>query len=155
MKIIVFSDSHGKTGPMKNAVSLYNPDMIVHLGDHIWDADCFEHRNIPLHRVRGNCDYGSDAMENHTMVISRGIKIVMTHGHLYDVKTGLSRLMDMGDSAEADILLFGHTHIALCERRDGILLMNPGTAGIGRKLTCGLLHLNGNEVIGEIVSILK
>lgn len=152
MKIIVFSDSHGNIGPMLAAVSHYKPDMILHLGDHIWDADCFKKMSIPMRRVRGNCDFGSVDIENDTVVIN-GIRIIMTHGHRYTVKAGLGPLMNLGRSAKADILLFGHTHIPLREEREGIVLMNPGTAGVGRQITCGLLRLGEDGIDGEIVAI--
>lgn len=153
MTIIVFSDSHGNIEPMNAAVRHYNPDMILHLGDHAWDADCIDHWNIPIRRVRGNCDYGSDVRDNDTMVVTGGHKIVMTHGHNYGVKKGLSSIINMGQCAKADVLLFGHTHIALCENRRGLLLMNPGTAGMGSKLTCGLIYIDGDLISGNIISI--
>lgn len=140
MNIIVFSDSH--TEHMNETVSRLKPDMILHLGDHDLDADCFAHMDIPVRCVRGNCDYGSAVRETDTVVISQGIRVVMAQGHLYSVKTGLQPLLNMGNFAHADILLFGHTHRALCQKRGGMLLMNPGTAGVGRELTCGLLHIH-------------
>jgi len=153
INIIVFSDSHGNTEPMNEAVLRFKPDMIIHLGDHAWDADCFTHRETSVRHVRGNCDYGSAVRETDTVVLPQGIKVVMTHGHLYSVKTGLQPILNMGRVAGADILLFGHTHRALCERWGDMLVMNPGTAGVGKGLTCGLLHINGIEFKGEIVSL--
>lgn len=155
MKIIVFSDSHGCTELMRDAVLLYSPDMIVHLGDHIWDAQCFEEFPIPVRSVRGNCDFSSTATVTDTVIGPGGVKIVLTHGHIYGVKMGLSGLLDMGSSAGADILLFGHTHAPLCEHRDGMLLLNPGSAGLGREKTCGLIQIDAGEISCEIASILK
>lgn len=153
MKILVFSDSHGNTAPMSEAVKLLKPELIIHLGDHVRDADCFASENIPLRLVRGNCDYGSDERETDTLMLPGGIRIVMTHGHRYSVKLGLGALKNMGRSAGADAVLFGHTHRALSERDGKMLLLNPGTAGSGRNLTCGVLHIEGSVVEGEVIKL--
>jgi hypothetical protein len=41
---MVFSDTHGNTEPMFRAVKKYNPDMVLHLGDHASDAQELEDR---------------------------------------------------------------------------------------------------------------
>ena len=59
MRILVLSDSHGRVGPMEEAVEAVRPQQIFHLGDG-WDDARELHRHypdIPLHQVRGNCDY--------------------------------------------------------------------------------------------------
>ena len=38
MKIAVFSDTHGFSRGMENAVAEYEPDQIIHLGDGMRDA---------------------------------------------------------------------------------------------------------------------
>lgn len=150
--IAVFSDSHRKLDPMLNAVRDINPDLILHLGDHERDAGCLAELSVEVRCVRGNCDSGSVARDTDTMEV-QGIRIVMTHGHKYCVKLGLDSLLNMGHFTGADVLLFGHTHRPLCEHRGGILLLNPGTAGEGRRLTCGLIHMEDGAARGEILSI--
>jgi predicted phosphodiesterase len=52
----------------------------------------------------------------------------MTHGHLHGVKNGLSRLLTDAHEHNAQAVLFGHTHEALCYREpDGLWVLNPGS----------------------------
>ena len=39
MKILIFSDSHGDVDIMRDIVEKEKPDMIIHLGDSIKDAE--------------------------------------------------------------------------------------------------------------------
>jgi len=114
---------------MLKAVNEYQPDLILHLGDHDFDTavltDAFPH--IPLRVVRGNCDFGSD----HPMVENfetAGKRVIVTHGHRYNVKIGLTPLIQMGQDAHADLLLFGHTHRAHYEQVGTMHVLNPGSA---------------------------
>ena len=46
MKIAVFSDTHGFSRGMINAVEEYKPDQIIHLGDGMNDAEMLRARNV-------------------------------------------------------------------------------------------------------------
>ena len=58
MRVAVFSDTHGVTSPMVQAVRNHMPDALVHLGDYERDAEVLlrEFPDIPLYHVCGNCD---------------------------------------------------------------------------------------------------
>ena len=60
MRILVLSDSHGCVEPMEQCVERVQPQVILHLGDCVRDAQRLEERypDIPLLGVPGNCDYG-------------------------------------------------------------------------------------------------
>lgn len=62
-----------------------------------------------------------------------GLVIAMNHGNKYLYGEGLSNLRAWGKAKNADIVLFGHTHIALIADKDNMLLMNPGSAARPRK----------------------
>ena len=47
MKIAVFSDTHRNIDGVIAAVNQYNPDLIIHLGDHYRDAQNI-HNEFPL-----------------------------------------------------------------------------------------------------------
>ncbi len=55
--------------------------------------------------------------------------------------------------ADADVVMYGHTHQQTAERIDGTLVINPGSAGDardsrnGRQLSCAVLDLISDEVI--------
>ena len=60
MRILVLSDSHGCVEPMEQCVERVQPQVILHLGDCVRDAQRLEERypQIPLLGVPGNCDEG-------------------------------------------------------------------------------------------------
>ena len=56
-----------------------------------------------------------------------GKKFYITHGYLENVKFGDDRLVYKGQSLDADIILYGHTHVPVNKRVDGIYVFNPGS----------------------------
>jgi len=130
MRILVLSDSHGCVDPMQQCVELVQPQAILHLGDCARDADRLGrlYPRIPLLGVPGNCDYAPAVPQSLTLELD-GVRIFVTHGHLYGVKRDLTALAGAAKDAGARLALFGHTHIQHLEERGGITLLNPGTAG--------------------------
>ncbi len=153
MKILVFSDSHGEMKYMQEAVQTEKPDLIFHLGDHIRDADRLadECASVPVIRVAGNCDrlsFGQEILLHEC----GGIRFYLTHGHRQGVKTGLMRLTYSAMEADAQIALFGHTHVPLCKEMGGITLFNPGSCG-GYGATYGVIEIRGGTFECQIVSV--
>ena len=112
MKAAVFSDSHGETSLMIEALRRTRPDAIIHLGDHDRDAVELRHAfpEIPLYSVCGNCDIMPLAPARDTVQLGP-VKAFITHGHLYSVKFGrVDSLVYAAMEAGAKIALFGHTH---------------------------------------------
>jgi len=134
MKILVMSDSHGNTNNMLSAVDLETPEVILHLGDHI--SDCGDitllHPDILLRSVRGNCDRGFPGLDIDEFVMEEK-RFLMTHGHLFSVKFGKSSIKKEAADRGADILLFGHTHIQHHTVADKLIVLNPGSIGVGTK----------------------
>ena len=130
MKIAVFSDSHGYTPKMLDAIYDCSPDLIIHLGDGNFDIDKIEKQFplIPLKAVRGNCDFSPILPETDLFTVS-GIKIMITHGHLFGVKSSTASLTDMAKKAGADIVMYGHTHVADYFEIGKLLVINPGSCG--------------------------
>lgn len=129
MKILVFSDSHGNVTNMKAAVETERPDRLLHLGDVARDAralaELFPH--IPLSYVSGNCDYAGDGPVQ-SIVEFEGVRVLLTHGHVYHVKLGIGAAVEAARRAEVEVLAFGHTHQALCAQYDeGLWVLNPGS----------------------------
>lgn len=154
MKLLVFSDSHGNVEHMRKAVEQERPDQILHLGDVMRDAVelSMAYRNIPLELVPGNCDYATD-VPAQKILFFEGRRILMTHGHTYHVKLGMGLAVKAAREAQVDILLFGHTHEAFCQQQDGLWIMNPGTIRGGLVPTCGVIRLEGERTICEILEI--
>lgn len=88
MKILVMSDMHGRVSNFEKAIENH-PDArnIIFLGDGLTKAEdisfCYEDRIF--HMVPGNCD-GFDFLAPTTKFIElNGAKIMITHGHIYNV----------------------------------------------------------------------
>ena len=133
MKILVFSDSHRALGTMYDAIERLRPDAVLHLGDHLEDAESMESvfSSIDFYHVPGNCDYFTNVQPSLTISLA-GLRLVLPHGHRGGVKSGLTGLTLEARRVGAQLALFGHTHRALLEEQDGLWLMNPGACGAGR-----------------------
>lgn len=146
MKILVFSDSHGSTRLMEHAVRTQHPDMLLHLGDVVRDAQALAlaFPALPMDYVSGNCDFTGDVPPGKTIILV-GRKILLTHGHIYQVKTGIDTAVRAALEQEADILLFGHTHQALCDRAGALWILNPGSIRDGVCPTYGVIELEPSK----------
>ena len=145
MLLMVFSDTHGHTAPMLEAVAKHKPDMVLHLGDHARDAQELRERfpALAVRSVRGNCDLRSDAPEKLLFELE-GLRILMAHGHEYSVKFTLDSLLNAAHFSGAQLALFGHTHRAEYRNYGDLALLNPGSAGMD-EMTCGLLTVEGGS----------
>lgn len=116
---------------MLRAVEQEKPDAVIHLGDHASDAEILlrEYPYLPVCRVRGNCDRYEYDVQDEAVIEWEGVKILVTHGHRYHVKSGLLTLCYAAIQSGAQVALFGHTHIPYCEESDGLWLLNPGACG--------------------------
>ena len=123
---------------MEQAVRLEQPDGVLHLGDCVRDAEALAHLGLPLWNVPGNCDYRPDLPDILTPEFE-GVRLFMTHGHLHSVKMQYMRILYAGLEAEANVVLFGHTHRPECFFERGMWVMNPGACGYGG--TYGVLSI--------------
>ena len=113
MRILVVSDTHGDLRSLIKAVDAQRKaEIIVHCGDgeeqQRFLKDNYKDKMIVA--VRGNCDWNSFFPSKEIFKVC-GKTIFVTHGHLYDAKSGLYRITSAAREAGADILLFGHTHM--------------------------------------------
>ena len=146
MRIAIVSDTHKRWEPVARAIKAEEKmDYLLFLGDHAEDGHLLaKELAIPHAIVQGNCDYsGIDGMEK--ILDLEGIKIFICHGHVYQVKEKLDTLIYHGKEVGADVVCFGHTHIAMDIEQDDIRLINPGTAGKPH-----ILEKNGSWGILEI-----
>ena len=128
MKILVFSDSHRSWSGMIQAIDEQKPDQVIHLGDLISDAEeiSYLYPKLPVRMVPGNCD-GWTTVPSIKQITLQGRSILLSHGHLWGVKSGCDAAIARARAAGADILLFGHTHQPLCQQmEDGLWVLNPG-----------------------------
>lgn len=144
MKILVFSDSHRSLSGMYSAIDRHQPQQVIHLGDMVNDAEevAQYYPKLPFCQVPGNCD-GWTTLPAIKQITLSGRSILLSHGHLWNVKGGYSPAVAAARAAGADILLFGHTHISLCQQlEDGLWVLNPGPS----RSSYGLIELTDTAV---------
>nr|PZM89876.1 MAG: metallophosphoesterase [[Clostridium] cellulosi] len=157
MRIVVISDTHGNISNFERAIFQQpKADLFIHLGDHESDVDdirlYLRGRNILS--VSGNCDFGSQLPDVGETVVS-GKRIFYTHGHRYHVKFGIDGVINEARRREADIVLFGHTHIPVATYEKGLYIMNPGSLGHprGGSPTYGIIDITNAGVVLNIVEV--
>lgn len=134
MIIAVVSDTHGIVLPVAYSLQRNKVDIVLHLGDYASDAKKIEQiTGMEIYAVAGNCDENSkDVLEELVLEIRRK-KFFLTHGHNYDVDNGIDKIVEKAKEVGADYALFGHTHVHIRERVDGITVLNPGSTTLPRK----------------------
>lgn len=122
-RIGLISDTHGLLRPEALA-ALAGCDHIVHGGDIGGQAILDQLAAIaPVTAVRGNNDYQAwaSAVPNTARVSIAGLDLFAVH----DIAT-----IGLDPAAEGiDVVVYGHSHKPLAERRGGVLYLNPGSAG--------------------------
>ncbi|MBE3587043.1 MAG: metallophosphoesterase [Thermoanaerobacteraceae bacterium] len=150
MRIGVIGDTHGYVERALKLLKQLEPlDMVLHTGDHYRDAGRLARViPVPVKAVAGNCDpFKSGPVEELLQLAEK--RILLTHGHIYQVHRTLQKLLNRALELQADVVVFGHTHVRYHQEHEGILFFNPGSVyhprgdhGPG----CGLLVMDGREV---------
>jgi putative phosphoesterase len=152
MKIGLISDTHGLLrGEALEA--LRHCDHLIHAGD-IGNPGILAglERIAPLSAIRGNNDQGLDWAADipDRLLLKFGRVCVYV---LHDLKA-----LDLDPLAEGiGVVISGHSHAPRLERRDGVLYVNPGSAGPRRfKLPVGIgyLHIQAGDVSAELNTLL-
>ncbi len=150
LRVGLISDTHGLLRPEALAF-LEGSDRIVHGGD-ICDAGVLEALAAvaPVTAVRGNNDHGSWASRlRETELFQVGEVFVYA---IHD----LAHLDIEPRSAGVQVVVSGHSHKPSVERRDGVLYVNPGSAGPRRfklPISVGELTVTGSSVSARIVEL--
>jgi len=142
---LVMADTHGHKARIALALQRFSDvDMIFHLGDYSRDAELVRTMtHKPVFSVRGNCDISSTA-EAELLLTFEGVRVLLVHGHRQNVKSSLLNLGLYALELEANIALFGHTHMPTEQYYQNVLLYNPGSLGEPRngRPSAGLLTLD-------------
>ena len=146
----VISDTHGLLRPEALDV-LRGSDMIIHAGD-VGKPEVIARLGevAPLHVVCGNVDQESWAAA-----------LPMTEL----VEVGDHRFFVLHDVAQLDVdpaaagfaaVVFGHSHRPSIETRNGVLFLNPGSAGPRRfklPITVARVKTSGRHIRADIVDL--
>jgi uncharacterized protein len=132
-------------------------DAILHAGDLIAFEvlELLESLGPPVHAVHGNVDEPALRMRLPAVRIveAGGARIVMTH----DGGPAAGRLARLRRRfADADAVVFGHSHLPLHEERDGFQIFNPGSPTERRRSpahTMGLASARDGRLSFTLVSL--
>lgn len=135
MKILVFSDSHGRMLDVYGLVEAERPDAVIHLGDYYEDA-CDLRRSYPnltVYAVRGNNDFDPNA-PLFSVIAPAGVRMYLTHGHRERVsRSDCGRVAARAAEYGCTLAFYGHTHLRQDETMQGVRVMNPGSISLPRR----------------------
>ena len=145
MNILILSDTHGDINKALEMYYRLKPeydfDTIIHCGDYEKDASAISDAvKLPVFSVPGNCDRSHS--EDAKVIETPAGNILITHGHIQNVNYGYDRLLYLAEEKNCELTVFGHTHVAMFEDFDGIMLFNPGSLSRPRDNsggTCGVI----------------
>lgn len=146
----LISDTHGLLRP--GAVdALRGSDVIIHAGD-IGDPQILAElsRLAPVTAVRGNVDKGPWAASlPDTAVLEAGGAVIFVIHNVAELEL---------DPAAAGFhaVVSGHSHQPGSREKDGVLFVNPGSAGPRRftlPIALGRLHVAGSRVTADLIEL--
>lgn len=151
MKILIVSDTHRIDDNLKKVIEEETPiDMLIHLGDAEGSEYLIEewvNEGCELQMVRGNNDFFS-SLEREIELELGPHRILLTHGHYYNVSLGVENLREEAMERGCDIAMYGHTHRPFWEEENGVTILNPGSLSYprqeGRKPSYMILEMNEN-----------
>ncbi len=146
----VISDTHGLLRPQA-VVALRGCDLIIHAGD-VGDAAIIDELRAiaPVSAIRGNIDTAPWAKRLPAS------DVVEVGQLLFYVLHNIADLDLDPPTAGFAAVVYGHSHRPVIERRDGVLYLNPGSAGPRRfklPVTVARVTISGSEMWPEIVEL--
>jgi len=146
----LIADTHGLLRPQARAFLLHS-DLIVHAGD-IGERSLLEQLEsiAPVSAVRGNNDTEPWAahLPEAQLIDAGGLRLYVIHN--------LAELGLDPAAAGVQVVVSGHSHRPMLERRDGVLYVNPGSAGPRRfklPIAIGELLICEGAISARIVSL--
>jgi hypothetical protein len=151
MRIGILSDTHGLLRPQAIEV-LRGCEHILHAGD-VGDAAILEPlRGIaPVTAIRGNVDQAG------ACAALPATEAVLLAGHWFYLLHNLDDLDLHPQAAGMAAVIYGHTHRPEISRRNGVLFLNPGSAGPRRfslPVSVAIVNATATGLDAEIVPLL-
>jgi uncharacterized protein len=151
-RIGVISDTHGLLRPEVPDV-FKQVSLILHAGD-IGSPEVLEGLRMlaPVVAVRGNNDTGEWARRiPETQTVRAGaVSIYMLHNLKEMKRTPLAKNLA--------VVISGHSHQPSITHREGVLFLNPGSAGPRRfklPVTVARLIIQGSDVQAELIDVVS
>jgi len=146
----VISDTHGLLRD-EALIALHEVDLIIHAGD-VGGADILPALEAiaPVVAVRGNVDRGP---WSESLPMTETVETAAGLIHILHIRNDLSIVPG---AADVRVVIYGHSHQPENRERDGVLWLNPGSAGPRRfdlPVTLALLRIDGTSVRVERVDL--
>src|SRR6202453_5272093 len=146
----VISDTHSLLRPAA-IEALRGVEHILHAGD-VGDPSILDSlRNVaPVTAIRGNIDVGGPCS------YLPATEVVTLHGHTFYMLHDRQALDLDPAAAGFSAVISGHSHKPLVEWRQGVLYMNPGSAGPRRfslPISLGLVTVRGDGLQPQLVTL--
>jgi len=158
MKIGVISDTHLKISDdrLEKIVEdhFHDVDLVLHAGD-IVDLEVLDvFKDKEVYAVSGNMDPDSvrEVFPRKQILEIGGRRIGLIHG--WGSPSGLEEKI-LREFEDVECIVYGHTHRAVNEVIDGVLLFNPGSPTdrrFARHKSVGILDV-GEEIVGTIIAL--
>ena len=149
-KVGIISDTHGLVS-QRVVKSFKDVDLIVHAGD-VGKPEVLETLQsiARVYPVRGNVDGGKWA---DNLPFTEVVKVGQTYLYvLHDISA-----LDLDPvTAGFNAVISGHSHIPKIEEQNGVLFLNPGSAGPKRPryfASIAFLYVKGVSIGAEIVEL--
>jgi phosphoesterase, MJ0936 family len=170
MKLFFISDIHGSLYFLNKALERFKAEEASHiviLGDELYHgarnpltrdynpkavAETLNTYAAKIIAVRGNCDSEVDEMvlkfpmtSTYSSILFENKRLFLTHGHIFNDKK-------LPPLSSGDVFFFGHTHIPVAKKENGITIINPGSISLpkeGNPNTYGVLE-NGTFYIKKL-----
>jgi len=151
MQLGIISDTHGLLRP-EALQALQGVGLILHAGD-VGDPEILAQlkKIAPVFAVRGNVDVQAwaDELPQHAVVEANGAAFYMLHN--------LQQLDLKPEASGFQVVISGHTHEPKQYECNGVLFLNPGSAGPRRfhlPVTLARMDLGRKPLRAEIVTLL-
>lgn len=160
MKILIVSDTHRRHGNLETVLeNVGKMDLLIHLGDAEGEEDYIEAiADCPVEIIAGNNDFFSN-LDKEKVILLGKYKVLLTHGHYYNVTVGVERLKEEARERGINIAMFGHTHRPYLEIGNEIVILNPGSISFprqeGRKPSYILMEIDDRGEAHFTINYLK
>jgi len=151
MKYIIASDIHGSAYYCRQLVENFRrekADRLLLLGDLLYHgprnplpeeydpmavAQMLGAEELCAMGVRGNCDAEIDQVVlgfpmfcDYALLSYKKHSIVLSHGHVLSPE-------NLPPMKKGDIFISGHIHIPVCQDKDGVVCLNPGSVSLPKE----------------------
>ena len=133
MRVLIVSDTHRKNENYCKALELVKPQLVIHCGDAEGSEYALsEAADCPVQIVLGNNDFFSYLPKELELRLG-SFRVWVTHGHNYYVSMGRERIKREAAVRGMDIVIYGHTHKPVVDKKDGVIAVNPGSLSYPRQ----------------------